>query len=103
MNAPVPNLSEFTQKLLQGSHGATIEDLTRNYIGKRYTLDFGMKVVDEQSGKVIFQAPISYSHVNYAFVVLMETALVELLNKLTQLGQDIATGGQAEGGIPPTQ
>lgn len=93
------NISEFTAAVMAGT-GMDIKDMQRNALSKQYDLKLTLTINESANpGKPFFSCPLDYSGVPYPFVVVIEDAMVQLLDKLVQLGKEIATGGEA---VPPT-
>lgn len=95
----MPQLSPTTAQMLSGT-GSDIKDMQRNALGKRYNVKLQLVITEANGNNNFFDSGLMTWHdCPYQFAVLMEKALVELLEKLTTAGIEIATGGEAE---PPT-
>ena len=96
--APEPELSPLTQQLLAGT-GQDIKDMQRNALTKQYDVSLRLTVVEADGKKAFYDSGnMTWNGTPYPFVVAIETALVDLLQKLTVAGAEITTGG---GFTPP--
>jgi len=66
--------------------------LQKNALSKQYDMSVVVKIVETGSGKAYFDNTFAYTGVPYPGIVMIEAALVNLVNELTQVGKAIATG-----------
>lgn len=89
----MPTANPLIDAAKQGSPDA-LKDAQRNAFSKQYNMVLNFTITETDGDKPFFSSgDLTWSGVPYGIVVATEKLLVELLDKFTNLGGAVATGG----------
>lgn len=98
MHNPTPR--ELLEQMA-ASEGTTVSAIAQNAKRKQYDMGITVKITESGTQVGFFDTTVQYTGLPFSNMVIIEHALLEILNKLQALSEEIMIPGRPD--APPSQ